>query len=67
MDWNIVILTACWVMNNLFMYRIGYTRAFNDAEKLSGDMFKELPTPDEDAVYWRKMYEEEVNGREEAP
>lgn len=58
MDWDIFWLALLWGCNNLFMYQIGYKRAFAEAEKLAGEMFGEIPVPDVDAVYWKARYEE---------
>ena len=56
MDGNFLLLLFFWVVNNAFMYRIGYTRALNEALKLAEDMH--APVQTEDGAYWKTRYEE---------
>ncbi len=70
MDGNFFWLLLFWVVNNALMYRIGYGRAFADATALLTDLIGDHPLPtdddrDEDAAYWRKMYEDTVNDLDE--
>ena len=68
MDGNMILLIIFWVLTNALMYRIGYTQAFEDAAGVIAEKIlnaPSLPADSGDAVYWRKMYEEEVNASRE--
>lgn len=69
MDGNTILLFIFWIANNAFMYRIGYAYAFKEATKIIVEEVEkhEFVEPDQDAVYWRKMYEEEVNAPRKTP
>ncbi len=64
MDGNFILLLLFWLVNNALMYRVGYMRAFKDAAGIIADEVLKAPSAavvDEDAVYWKTMYEDAVN------